>query len=72
MRVQVYTDGTQARIFPTGEHFMLCELNATDCDGVDKLLRHLRLCRRDKWQRVDWGFEAKLRNSPHAKGTSEK
>lgn len=61
MIVQWYEDEKRASIFHHKYNQMLAEM--PDCPtthSVEWRLKELGLRRRQKWQKTDWGYEAKI------------
>jgi hypothetical protein len=60
MIIQWYNEEKMARIF--NQHIMICEMRSNISPyGVDLDLKALGLRRRNRWEKTDWGYEAKLR-----------
>jgi len=62
MLIQWYKFDETARIFEHDNSMMLCEFPyVKSVDVLNNKILQLGVRRRGKWQKTEWGYEAKLR-----------
>ena len=60
MLAQWYKDTYQTRLFDNSGT-MICDIQAARPEDSDYEMRTLRIKRREKWRKITWGAEAKVR-----------
>jgi len=76
MKVQGYSDEDYARLFISDDltidlkrpDLCLIGLEHTEClKIIDKMMHQLSFYRREKWEKTDWGWQAKIRRRKYEK-----